>query len=390
MEKIRVAFFADILIEEFDGASRTMFQLIRRIDPRRFEFLFICGTGPDTLAACECIRIPSLTLPFNNTYSVALPQLAGKALEDKLQAFAPDVVHIATPSLLGNYALRFAHHRGIPVLTIYHTHFISYLDYYLSKAPFLIRYARESMAAVHTRFYNQCDRIYVPSESIAREKVAMGVSPGRIMIWKRGIDTVLFNPGKRNPALMKRLVGNTRPVILFASRLVWEKNLETLIRIYNLCRQAELPYNFVIAGDGVARKACEQQMPGAVFLGKVDHQTLSGLYASADIFLFTSISETYGNVVAEAMASGLPCVIADGGGSADFVAQGENGFKCDPGDAADYVGKLRLVLENRAVWERFAAAGRALSLTLDWEQLAGQYFHEIGKMAGQLAAGELA
>jgi len=381
MQKIKVAFFAEILIEDFDGASRTMFQLLKRIPHDHFEFLFICGVGPEEIYGYECLRLPTVTLPMNSTYRMAVPQLAKRILRQKLEAFAPQVVHIATPSLLGEYALSYAGKKGLPVLSIYHTHFISYIDFYLRRLPWLIPFVRSKVAVSQRKFYNRCDLIYVPAEAIAAELNTMGIETARMKIWKRGIDLNLFSPQKRDPALLRRLTGNDRPTILFASRFVWEKNLETLFRIYDRCQQQNLPYNFLMAGDGVARRASESHMTGAVFLGTVDHDTLAKLYASADVFLFPSISESYGNVVLEAMASGLPCVIAEGGGSQNFVEQGVNGFKCPPTDEAFYVEKIALVLENRDLWQQFSTAGRQYSQRFDWGQLAEVYFDDLQNLA---------
>jgi len=380
MKRIKIAFFAEILVEDFDGASRTMFQLIHRINPRFFDFLFICGLGPDRIRGFECIRIPSVTLPLNTTYKMAVPLFVQQELRQKLNEFSPDVLHIATPSWLGNYALKYGRQSEIPVLSIYHTHFISYIDYYFKYTPFLIDAVKQRVAESQQSFYNQCDVVYVPSESIRGELLKMGIQPNRMKIWKRGIDMTLFSPGKRNPEMLERLTGNSQPTILFASRLVWEKNLDTLFRVYDLMQDGGIPYNFVIAGDGIARKACELRMKKAVFKGKVSHEELAVLYASADVFLFPSVSETCGNVVLEAMASGLPCVIADGGGSGDFVKQGYNGFTCSPYQERDYVNKLCLLLENSLFADQFRKNGLEYSKGFDWDSLAETYFDEISEL----------
>ena len=384
MKKIKIAFFAEILIEDFDGASRTMFQIIRRIPGEQFEFLFICGKGPSEIFGYACFCIPSVALPFNNSYSMALPFLADKVLMDKLSAFSPDIIHIATPSLLGNFAIQYAQNEHIPVISIYHTHFISYISYYLSKAPFLIDFAKARLTASQKNFYNRCELVYVPSESIAAEMQEMGISQSRLKLWKRGMDTRLFSPEKRNTDFIRSITGNDYPNILFVSRLVWEKNLETLIRIYEHCQSRNLKYNFIIAGDGIAKKACQQKMHKAFFTGSLPHQELSQLYASADVFLFTSISETYGNVVLEAMASGLPCVIADGGGSKDFIQQGINGFKCQPEDQTEFVEKIETILSDELLSTRFSENGRKHSLELDWDKLTDVYFDDLHQLAGVL------
>ncbi|MDO8365199.1 MAG: glycosyltransferase family 1 protein, partial [Saprospiraceae bacterium] len=346
LKKVKVAFFAEILIEDFDGASRTMFQLIHRIPADRFEFLFFCGLGPETIAGFECVRIPAMTIPFNKTYKMAIPWFSGHRLRKKLQDFQPDVIHIATPSLLGEFALKYANQQKIPVLTIYHTHFISYIDYYLKSSPRLAGFIRGLIAKSQHSFYDRCDRVYVPSAEMQSALLGWNVAPHRLQLWQRGMDTQLFSPLKKDRALVQKLVGNDRPVVLFASRLVWEKNLETLCNIYQLSQDRNLPYNFLVVGDGVALEACQRRMPKAIFTGKVDHEHLSVLYASSNVFLFPSISESYGNVVIEAMASGLPCVIADGGGSRNFIQQGKNGFLCPPNQADDYLDKITRILQD--------------------------------------------
>jgi glycosyltransferase involved in cell wall biosynthesis len=389
MKKIKVAFFAEILIEDFDGASRTMFQLLKRIDHHRYDFLFICGVGPDRIMGFNCMKIPTISLPLNTNYTMALPALAKKKLKKQLIDFAPDVIHIATPSLLGAFALKYANLRDIPVISIYHTHFISYIDYYFKHAPFLIGKVKQAIAGTQKNFYNHCDVVYVPAQSIRNELELMGVEPSRMQIWRRGINTKLFNPDKADKAFMTKITGNEYPTVIFASRLVWEKNVETLFRIYDRIQDSALKINILVAGDGAALKACKQRMKNAIFTGKVDHDTLSMLYASSNVFLFTSVSETYGNVVLEAMASGLPCVIADGGGSADFIEQGNNGFKCDPFDDWDYYRRLSQVLGDEVLRTQFVEHGLAASACLSWDQLSAQYFQELTKLSSAVADNKL-
>jgi glycosyltransferase involved in cell wall biosynthesis len=389
MKKIKVAFFAEILIEDFDGASRTMFQLLKRIDHHRFDFLFLCGVGPDRIMGFNCMKIPTISLPLNTNYTMALPALAKKKLKKQLLDFAPDVVHIATPSLLGAFALKYANLRDIPVISIYHTHFISYIDYYFKHAPFLIGKVKQAIAGTQKNFYNHCDVVYVPAQSIRKELEVMGVEPSRMQIWRRGINTKLFNPDKADKAFMTKITGNDYPTVIFASRLVWEKNVETLFRIYDRIQDSALKINILVAGDGAALKTCKQRMKNAIFTGKVDHDTLSMLYASSNVFLFTSVSETYGNVVLEAMASGLPCVIADGGGSADFIEQGINGFKCDPFDDWDYYRRISQVLGDEVLRKQFVEHGLAASACLSWDQLSAQYFQELTKLSSAVADNKL-
>lgn len=176
---------------------------------------------------------------------------------------------------------------------------------------------------------------------------------------------------------MKEITGNDLPNILFVSRLVWEKNLRTLFKIYQLIQLSEIACNFIIVGDGAARKDCEQEMKGAIFMGQLNHETLSIIYASSSIFVFPSVSETYGNVVLEAMASGIPCVIADGGGSKDLIVNGINGFSCSPYDENEYVERIKTLLHSNELYERFVFLGMEKSKSLNWDSLAHIYFHDL-------------
>ncbi|SEL00771.1 glycosyltransferase family 4 protein [Parapedobacter koreensis] len=373
----KVAFFAEMLIEEFDGASRTMFQLIRRIDPAEFDYLFVSGRSGQMDSPHRTFSVPSVRVPINADYSMSIPHLLKHKLERSLDAFNPDVIHIATPSLLGFFALKYAQKRNIPVITIYHTHFIAYLAYYLSKLPFLINVMENITRSSMRRFYNGCDHVYVPSQRIIDELSDIGIDRTKLQLWQRGIDLHTFCAEKRDLPYMQRLVGNDKPTILFVSRLVWEKNLATLMQVYQLFKETGWEGNFLVVGDGAARRELQMQMKDAQFLGQLDHDQLATLYASSDVFVFTSVSETYGNVVVEAMASGLPCVIADGGGSADLIAHGYTGFKCAPYDPQAYFNYIKLLLDNPLIREDITQRALHHARSLDWNQLADSYFRDI-------------
>lgn len=380
---IKVALFAEILIKDFDGAARTFFQLIDRIDQEKFSYLFVYGNGPEQFREFESIKTPRLRLPVNDDYSLALPTLTKQRLYAQLDEFAPDVIHITTPSALGFFALRYAQKRNIPVISIYHTHFLAYIPYYFKNLSFLVKPIINWMSATMLRFYNSCDKIYVPTPSMLQSLERIGIKPTRMTLWQRGINLKLFNPAHRNGEFIRKITNNTRKNILFASRLVWEKNVELLIRLANLIATYELPYNMIIAGDGPAMKDMQRQMPNAYFLGKQNHESLATLYASADVFVFPSISETYGNVVTEAMASGLPCVIANGGGSADLVSHGINGYKCDAMNPEEYLQYINQLINSNELHQYVRANALATVQQFDWDALANRYFEDVTQLAGR-------
>lgn len=381
MRKTKVAFFSDLLIEDYDGAQRTMFHIIDRIPKVAYDYLFITGKGPKNDIGFEVVEIPNLKIPFNHNYSMAMPALAYFKMKKILDKFRPDVIHIASPSLLGNFALEYAKPRSIPTLAIYHTHFISYIAYYLNHLPVVTDIAKASVIRGQKSFYNKCDQILIPTEGIKNELVAYGFDTSKMKLWPRGIDNILFHPDKKNPDRMHQLTGNHHPNILFASRLVWEKNLKTLIKIYEKAKERQLPYNFIIAGDGTARQELESAMPGAIFTGSVSQKDLAFLYASSDVFVFPSISETYGNVVVEAMASGCPVVIANGGGSKSLVDHGSNGYLCPANDAEKYLLHMAKIINNDALKRQFIQYGLDYTNELSWDNLISIYLQEIDTLA---------
>ena len=382
MEKIKVAFFAEMLKENFDGAVRTMYQIIERIPKDKFEFLFITGVPPDNDFQHPIFLMPTMTIPFNKTYQVVVPHFANKKLTERLDVFQPDIIHIATPSALGNAARKYGLNNHLPILTIYHTNFLSYIDFYLRKIPFLVKPIHQIISKYYRTFYDSCDMVLVPTNEMIKDLKVHHHRVDHMEIWRRGIDRELFHPFKRDEIYIRNIVKNDKPNILFTSRLVWEKNLEVMLDLYQKIEEEGSKFNLIIAGDGVAKAELQEKMPNAFFMGMISHHELAVLYASADVFFFPSITETYGNVIIEAMASGLPCVLANGGSSPDLVQHGENGFLCEPKNAEDYFDKIKMVLMSDRIQQQFKTNGLSFVQSLDWDSLVDTYFERLEELSG--------
>ncbi len=380
MRKIKVAFFADVLVRNYDGCLRTVFHIIDRIPRDKFEIHFFCGMEPHKDFPYPVHIIPTLTLPMNKSYKMALPFLAKAKTDRILDSIQPDILHITSPSPLGNYAINYGKKRDIPVSTIYHTHFISYMDYYFRHMPALIPWARKTVAKLSKNVYEQCNKVFVPTNEMIDELSNEGIRTDNMLLWPRGINKQVFNPLKSDKAQLKAYTGNDNFNILFASRLVWEKNLKTLINIYKQIEKEKLPYNMIIAGDGVAANELKNKMPKAYFKGNMPQEELAVLYASADAFVFPSISETYGNVVIEAMACGLPCVIANGGGSKSFIDHGNNGFLCEPNKASDYIKFITMINDDLELLQKVRLNAFKFVRNLDWDSLVENYFDELKEL----------
>jgi len=380
MEKLKIAFFSDMLIRDYDGCMRTVFHIIDR-KPEDVEIKFFTGQGTVKGLNRPVVTIPNISIPLANNYKIAIPQFASRKIRREIEAFQPDVIHITTPSMLGNYALQVAQEENIPVSTIYHTHYISYIDYYLTNMKSILPLAQKFIKNITRNFYNKSDLILVPTQEMKDVLTQVDVEENKMNIWERGIDKKIFNSSKRDLSCIQKISNNGKFNILFASRLVWEKNIRTLIKIYKKAMQENLQVNFIIAGDGIAYQSMKEEMPNAYFLGKISQEKLGQIYASCDAFVFPSISETYGNVVLEAMASGLPCIIANGGGSKSFINHGVNGFLCEPFEESQYIHWIKTLLNDQEIKTKIIDQAINDTQDYDWDTLVNSFYIKLGNLS---------
>lgn len=330
---MRVAYFSESLLPLVDGVSLTLDHLFTTLEERGIEFRVYAPfvPGAEVGWSHRVRRLPSFAFPMYRDYKVSLPLRRG--LEAELDAFAPDVVHVVSPTPTAVWAQRYARKRGVPVVATFHTHFVSYFRYY--GLGMLERFGWELVR----RFYDRCDAVFAPSPSIIRELESHGIE--NLRLWSRGIDTARFSPEWRDEALRAELdAGEDAPLVLFVSRLVKEKDLADLVEMDRLLRERGVDFRLALVGEGPMRQELERALPHARFAGHQSGQELSRWYASADVFVFPSTTETFANVVLEAQASGLPAVVVDRGGPQDVISAGETGLVARanrPTDLADHV-----------------------------------------------------
>ena len=379
-KKIRVALFTDVLKENLDGVTYTLYNIIDRVPRDKFEFLCITpypptdlGKFPFPVIVCRYIK-----MPLYGAYPLAFPYLDRK-LKEALSTYRPDLVHFTTPSFLGRYARRYALDNRLPLVSTYHTHFPIYVDYYFKYLPFL-KFLKHLVPGILRFFYNSCDLVYVPTRPVLEDLVEMGVERGRLMIWARGIDMTRFNPRKRDAGYINGLCGKGTIRILFVSRLFWVKEITTVIGIYKKLAATHPNAKMVITGDGPQRRYMEKRMPNAVFTGKLINGDLYRIYASCDIFLFPSITETFGNVNLEALASGLPVVAAAKGGQLGIVREGETGYLVEPKNVDAFCEKLDYLIRNPGVLKRMSKNAVAYARAQRWDDLCGAMFKSYEKV----------
>ncbi len=378
---LRVALFTGNYNHIPDGVSRTLNRLVAFLERRGVPALVFAPTveDPPMAHAGTLVPVPSVPAPKRPEYRLTMgfPREA----RERLEAFGPTLVHIATPDLLGFRALRWAGTQGLPVVASYHTHFTSYLRYYG------LQWLEGVLWSYGRWFYGQCEQVYVPSRSMAAVLRSHEIAGG-LRIWERGVDTERFHPRHRDPAWRRRLgISDDEVVVAFVSRLVWEKGLDVFADVVGGLRAQGLPARTLVVGDGPARAELEARLgAGAVFTGHLEGDALARAYASADVFLFPSDTETFGNVTLEAMASGLPAVCADATGSSELVRHDVTGFLAPPGQSAAFLDYTARLVRDAELRTRLGAHALARAERFSWdavlERLLGYYREVLAGPAG--------
>ena len=357
----RIALFTGAYNHIADGVSLTLNRLVQYLEAHRYSVRVFAPTVPEPQLEHVGTLLPAWSVPAPGRPEYRLSLGLSPSARRALTRFDPDLFHIATPDLLGHQALALARRAGKPVVASYHTHFSSYLSYYgLSGLETPLWWALR-------RFYRRCDQIYVPTPSMAETLRQHGIREG-LHLWPRGVDTARFTPAKRSLQWRRAHgIADDEPVVLFVSRLVWEKGLDTLAAVLTSLQARGVPHRSVVVGDGPAGEKLRGRLGTTVFTGRLEGDELATAYASADLFLFPSDTETFGNVVLEAMASGLAAVCADATGSRDLVTPGVTGYLAAPGDSAAFTEATAALLVDPTLRDEFAAAALVQARAYDWE-----------------------
>jgi|HubBroStandDraft_4_1064222.scaffolds.fasta_scaffold00978_10 phosphatidylinositol alpha 1,6-mannosyltransferase len=360
---LRIALVASSYNYIKDGVALTLNRLVAYLERQGVEVLVFAPVGkvPAFIHHGTVVPVPSVRLPGRPEYRLAfgLP----RSTVQRLRAFQPDIIHIAlAPDLLGYTAWRVAQSLKIPVVASYHTRYETYLKHYWYVAGLsgLLRYYLR-------RFYGACREVYVPTQSMVDALLADGLR-NNFRLWPRGVDPSHFNPGKRSRLWRAKYgIGESELVVTHVARLVREKQLDTLVATLRLVEAQGIAHRSVIVGDGPERAVLERQLPHAVFTGFLEGEELTEAYASSDIFLFPSDTESFGNVTLEAMASGLPCVCADATGSRSLVAHGRTGYRAKPGCAQGFAYHIATLAHDPRLRRQMGAAARERSLEFPWD-----------------------
>jgi glycosyltransferase involved in cell wall biosynthesis len=357
---MKIAYFTESLPPLTDGVSHTLSYLKKTLTAENCDFLFFSPFRPDSDGWRDrVVKITSLPFPLYARYKFSLP--AFHDLKPILDAFRPEIIHVCSPFFLGMAAYNYGHANQIPVVNSYHTRFVSYLKYY-GLGWF------ESHGWRYLRwFYNQAARNFVPSRATISELESEGFR--NLVLWERGIDTARFSYVWADKNLRDRWSPEGKPIALYVGRLVKEKDIHVLIKAYQILKDRKAAIKLVIVGDGPLKGEIARVIPDAILAGFLSGDELSRAYASADIFVFPSTTESFGNVVLEAAASGLPAVVAAEGGVMDTIRDGETGFLSRPGDPIDFAAKVESLLNDTVLRHSMSSKALEYALTKSWRQV---------------------
>ena len=326
----------------------------------------------------ELVDVPALGVPGRGEYRLALG-LPAKTRRD-LESFAPNMVHLSAPDILGHRALSWARRRGVPAVASVHTRFDTYVAYY--GLGFLAPLA----VAIQRRFYRRCDAILAPAPSMAEVLRAERMSFD-IGIWSRGVDRHVFTPAARSLPWRRELgIGDHEFVIGFLGRLVLEKGLGVFAEVIAELERRQVPHRVMVIGEGPARAWFAERVPSAVFTGFLANGALGRAVASMDVLFNPSVTETFGNVTLEAMACAVPVVAAVATGTSSLVEEGATGRLIAPDDVAGYADALQAYALDRDLADDHGMAGEAKAGAYSWsaisEVVLEKYLEVIARRGG--------
>lgn len=372
---MKVAIFTDTYLPEVNGVAKTLGQLAGYLNSKGIAYRIFAPEYGETQAENNTIRFFSLPFLIYPQSRVAFPD--GMRIAKELENFDPDIIHVITQFGIGLAGLKYAKENNIPAVSTYTTNFSQYLYYFRLKAL-------ENISWKYLKwFHNQSVRSFCPSYktiSLLQEK---GINNPDL--WSRGINTNAFSPRYRDVEFREKLGINDKTVILYAGRISPEKDLDILLHTAEKLNEKYISQiHFLLAGDGpYLEEIRKRSIPNLTALGFIKGQELSRAYASSDIFMFPSTSETFGNVILEAMASGLPVIASPEGGIADNLIDGYNGISCKKRNIEDYYEAASRLIEDRKLAKRLAANGIEHTADRKWEKIFDKLINDYYEIVSE-------
>jgi len=374
--KLRIAVVTETYPPEINGVAMTISRMVEGLRQNHEVELIRPRQNKQDSAKQELtlqeVLVRGFPIPRYPDLKLGLP--AKQRLVKLWTENRPDVVHLVTEGPLGSSALAAARKLGIPVSSDFHTNFHSYSRHYG------FGWLYKTVAAHLRNLHNRTDATLVPTRELRDTLAKDGYM--NLQVVARGVDTTLFHPSKRSKALRREwgLVGDDLAVI-YVGRISAEKNLPLVLRTFKAMQDINPNLKLVLVGDGPVRAELQRQNPGYIFAGMRTGEDLAAHYASGDIFLFPSMTETYGNVTVEAMASGLAVLAYRYAAAAEHIEHERNGLHAEYGNEEEFVIQAcKLAIDVSRVHKLRMNAHQTM-LNLDWQNIVDEFEQALAKLA---------
>lgn len=360
---LRILIVTESFLPQVNGVTNSVRRVLDHLQGTPHQALLVAPSGPDEYAGTRVHRVTSVAMPTYRDFPIGLA--SQHTLRRIFAEFQPDVVHLASPALLGRAAGTMARSLGIPVVAIYQTDLIGFA------ARYRIPGATAMMRRLTTSIHGAADLNLVPSSASRSQLADLGMP--NLALWPRGVDEVQFSPTRRTDQLRREIGASDDEVVIgYVGRLAAEKELDLLRAIEHLPN-----HRLVVVGGGPEEARLRSLLPDAHFLGVRHGADLGRIVASFDVFVHTGSTETFCQAAQEALASGVPVVAPDAGGPRDLVSSGVNGLLFAPGDGCDLFACVDELVANPGLRARMGTAAFHGTRDRTWagvnEMLLGYY-----------------
>ncbi|MTI47425.1 glycosyltransferase family 4 protein [Sporosalibacterium faouarense] len=369
---MKVALFTDTFLPQINGVTKTLGKLIEHMEENDIDYRVFAPVDGDVEYNNRIIRFFSFKFFLYPDCRVSLPNYY--SITKELDEFQPDIIHVVTPFNIGLWGLRYAKSRNVPLVSSYHTNIPQYLEYF--KLNFLANISWEFFRW----FHKHCEINYCPSQSTFILLKEEGIN--NLEIWDRGIDTNKFSPTHRDIEFRNSLEINDKLVFLYVGRMSPEKDLDIFMNVAKRLNQRYRDkIHFLMVGDGPMKKELDESKPdNMTFTGFIKGKELAKVYASSDIFMFPSSTETYGNVILEAMASGLPTIACLAGGIIENLKDNYNGLGCGVREENEFFNACEQLITSDDYRRNIGKNARKYTLERSWHKVFNNLFNSYNSV----------
>ncbi|MGF2714076.1 glycosyl transferase [Bacillus mycoides] len=360
---MRVAIFTDTFTPQVNGVAKTLERLTKYFQKENIAYSVFAPqhTAEDNFVTnVNKMRSIPLTILYPECrFAFPTPRI-----KRELLAFKPDIIHIATPFNMGLCGLYYAKKLNIPVVGSYHTDFDAYLRYY--KIEFLSNMLWNYLSWFHSHMQKN----FVPSPETLHQLKKKGFQ--QLYIWGRGVDCTLFHPTYNKDLFRKKYNITAKYVLSYVGRLAPEKDIDTLQTLIQTTNKERDDIHWLIAGDGPLAKGLHENVPktNVTFTGYLQGVDLAEAYASSDLMVFPSTTETFGNVVLESLACGTPVIGANSGGVKNIITDGKTGVLCEPKNEDSFLSSIYELLNNEEMRKQMSLDAHSYATTQSWDEIS--------------------